>query len=310
MLPGTRAEIDYFRGVALVKLNEGRWAEAVETASLAVAHARAQKDDLAALPCLFHLQSAALGMDDFVRGHEIACELEQLAVRTQNDRYLALALVAQGATRLRFGEVPEAEDLLSRGRDMLPKELGPIPEALVAGLLACAALLQGQRAGAEGLARAAMGAIRRVPWVMVELWVPLWTVCHVYCSLDDPRRFEPDIREALSMLRRMAWQFECVRPVALLMKGRWEIASGESLRAATTLRESLRAAKQHASRYCEAAAHHYLGCFALSDTGRPHVPEGAEEHLREALARFEALRARPEADESRVALALARKLAQ
>ena len=301
--PGTRAEVDYFRGVALVRLNEGRWAEAGEAAALSVAHARAQKDDLAALPCLFQLQSAMFGTDDFARAYEIARELEASAIRTQNERYLALALVGQGAARLRFGEIAQAEELLARGRSMVPKEFGPIPEAVVSGLLACAALTKGEHARAEQLAHDALRHVYRVPWILVELWVPIYGALHVYFLLNDPRRFAKDVRKGLAMLHKMARQFDSVRPVSLLMQGRWQVIAGEHARAAESLRDCLRAAQHHHARHIQASAHLALGSLARRDGGSAFVAERAAVHLRKALAMFEELGARAEMDETRAELA-------
>jgi hypothetical protein len=46
--------------VALVRLNEGRWAEAAESARLAIACAREHKDELCVMHCLFQLQVATI----------------------------------------------------------------------------------------------------------------------------------------------------------------------------------------------------------------------------------------------------------
>jgi eukaryotic-like serine/threonine-protein kinase len=299
--PGTRAEIDGLRGTSLVRLNEGRWREAAESAERAIACARARKDELDVMHCLFQLQVAAMGLDDFVRAAEIAGEIERLAVRTGNSRYLALALLAGATARLRLGAIVEAEGALHRTRALLSKELGPAPEAVLHSLSALSALVQGERERAVALAAAAMSLVQRLRSAMMELGLPLYCILDVYLSLPDPGPHAQPVRSGLAMLDRLASQFPSAKPCAALLRGRWELHQGRHARATASLRRSLRCAERMGARYDQAAARYALGCLARSEAGR-HVPEGAEVHLREALALFECLGARIEAGKTRAAL--------
>ncbi len=300
--PGTRAEIDGLRGVALVRINEGRYAEAAESAGRAIAYARARKDDLCAMICLFQLQVATMGLEDFERAGEIAGEIERLAVRTENPRYRALALLGQGAAKLRLGAALEAEEAFSRARAILPKDLGPAPEAAVTSFFAACALMQGQSERALSLALDALGLLERIQVAILEMWFPLYCVIDVFFSRPDPGRYAREIRSGLDMLKRVARQFSPVEPSVALFQGCWELHRGHAARGASSLRRSLRGGERTGLLYDQASARYALGCLARSEAGRRHVPEGAEVHLREALRLFERVGARFEAGKTRAAL--------
>jgi hypothetical protein len=302
VLPGTHAEVVYLRAKAAVRINQGCWSEAVESAEQAVARARAHKDDLSVMHCLVQRDIAAIGLDDFDRAEQIACEMERLAIRAENPRYLAIALIIQGATRLRFGEPVQAEEVLSRAHAILAPELGLMPLAMLTGLLAMSALMQGRFDRAEALASEGMAVVRRARWPLVELRLPLNCIVDVYLSLDDPERHAPEIRAGLATLHRIAWESPSARPILLVLEGRWFFHRGRPARAVASVRRALSAARRQGMRYDQAVTLFALGCLARSEGGRRNVPEGAEVHLRDALALFERLGARFEADKTRAAL--------
>jgi tetratricopeptide (TPR) repeat protein len=300
--PGTHAEVDYLRIQALIHLGRGRWAEAAAEAEQAVARARALRDDHALLQCLLQLQLARSELDAYASMLETCLEMEQLAARTANARYTALAHLGQGHAWLRLGDLARAEVALDRARATLPKELGSVPEAIFAGLAAECALKQGRRERAQALAREAVDAIGRTREGLAEVHYALACILEVLVSAEDPARHAAWIRPTLARLHRIARRFPFAEPNAWLLQGRYDAARGRTARAVAGIRRSLRAAERLGSRYQEAHARYWLGRLAASAAGARHVPEGAAVHLREALALFERLGCAWETEKVRAAL--------
>lgn len=288
---GTRAEIDHLRSRALLLINEGHCAEAIEIAARAVESARARRDDVTAMHCLFQLQTAVIGADDFPRALAVARELEQLARRTENARYVVFGLLAQGGVLLRFGRLDEVEGALGRAREMPPHEIDDVAMAVLQSLLALTALRRARWGRAEALARAGLGLLARQPWTAPELRLPLHCILDVYLSLDDPVRRAGEVEQGLSTLRQIARRFPPVGPTAHLFEGRWKLAQGRTAAGAKLLYRALSAAERGPSCYDLAVTRYALGCLARSPAGSRHVPEGAELHLREAARLFERLEA-------------------
>lgn len=302
MLPGTRAEIDYMRGQTLVRLSEGRWAEAIESARQAVDGALAQKDELTAMYCLVQLQAGVMARDDHAGLLEVARQIEALAVRTENPAYQVLALLSQGGALLRFNEIAAAAAAISRAREILPPDFGPIPEAVLNGLEASCAMMQGHGERALAHAHEAMRGIESATWAMRELNLALYEVLDVYLTLGDPRRCGREVRVAIGLLQKIAGQFPFEAAFPLLYGGRWAAALGRPAQAAAALRRCLRITERLGTRYTQGMARYALGCLAREEGAQRIIPEGAEPHLRAAAALFEALGAPREAGRAHAAL--------
>ena len=124
----------------------------------------------------------------------------------------------------------------------------------------------------------------------------------MYLSLGEPRRDGPEIRAALGLLRRIAQRARYVETRVWFFDGRWEAQRGHAARAATRLRRSVALSTREGAKWMEALGRYALGCLARTEAGRRWVPEGADVHLRDALALFERLGARCEALRTRAAL--------
>jgi len=296
------AEIVYRRVRAILAQIEGRLVEAEEEATRAIACARACKDEVAAMHCQLQLHFAVAWQDDLPRLLAIAREIERLALRTDNLRYRTVALLSQAYALQRQGALDEAEDILRRAELDLPRELGAMVEANLHGIGAGCALMRGDHARAEALARAALDAAKRAPWVIPEFYLSLYQVLDVYLSLGEPRRDARQIRAALALLRKVEQSARYVEPAVWLFEGRWEAQRGRVARAAKKLGRGAALAEQWGIRILQGLARYALGCLAQGEAGRRHVPEGSEMHLKAALALFEQVGARCEAERARVGL--------
>lgn len=213
-----------------------------------------------------------------------------------------LGLLGQAFAWLRFGDLEQAESLLARAHQTLPPELGPIPEAAVAGYSVACAHQQGRHVRAEELAAAAMAAIARVTWPIPELGYALCCILEVYLAEGRHERHVVPCRIALDRLHRIARRFPFVEPNAWMFHGRREWLQGRPERAATALQRSLRAAERLGSGYKRCVAHYWLGRLAQSTDGRRVVLEGADTHLRAAVALADGLGLTWEAARARAAL--------
>ena len=299
---GTHAEVVYLRSKAAVEINEGRYLDAAASADQAIALCRARKDDLFVMQCLFQRGVAAVCADDLAGAEEAAREMEQLAIRAENPRYLAIALLTRGGARLRLGDPASADEIFARAREVLSPDL-LMARAMLVGLWAMCALMQGRLDHAEALADEGMVVAERAQFPLNELRVPLNGFLDVYLSLGQADRHLAKIRAGLVMLRRIVWEAPAARPNLLVLEGRLHFHRGHPARALASILASVRACEELGMRYDKAVALYALGCLAQSDSGRRHVPEGGERYLRKALAHFEQLGARFEADKTRAALA-------
>lgn len=291
ILSGTHAEIDFLRVRALVEINDGQISRAAEHAARAVQLARTYKDDLALLRSLLQLQLTAGGLEDFPQMLAVSQEMEPLARRAGDPRYLALAYVGQGGALINLGEYSDAALRLEQARSYLPQELGPVPESVTLGLAASAAQHLGQVARAVELADQALAAVGRARWELVQLRHPLVCVLHVYLDTGEWQQHASQVQGALARLQRLARRFPQAAADENLFKGVYLWRSGQPRRALPLLRASIRIAAELGMRSETAIAQYWLGCFARSPSGRALVPEGAEPHFQAALATFTQLKA-------------------
>ncbi len=292
VLAGTHAEIDFLRVRALVEINDGQLHRAAQHAAQAVALARAYKDDLALLHSLLQLQLTAAGLDDFPRMLAISREMEPLAQRAENARYLALAYIGQGAAQLNMGDYPDAVAQLEKAHAYLPQELGPIPESITLGLMASGARHLGAYDRAGELSDQALTALQRTRWNLVQLRHPLVCILDAYLAAPRPERYETQIKAALARLKTLARRFPQAVSDAALFHGRYFWRFGMPQRALHSFRKSIETASKFGTKTEAAIAHYWFGCFAQSEAGRGLVREGAEPHLRAALATFQRTGAR------------------
>ena len=283
---GTQAEINYCRFRALVEINNSNFHPATKYAAQAVALARKYKDDLALLHSLLQLQLAAAGRHDFPQMLAVGREMEPLAVRAENPRYLTLAYMGQGGALLNLGDITAAALVLDKARAHLPQELGPIPESVTLGLAAVCALHLEQLARAEELADQALHAVQRARWNLAQLRYPLTGILEVYLREDQGARPTAKITRALTRLRQIARLFVHAVPADELYHGIYFWRYGQPRRALRALRRSIAAADKLTLGFEKATAQYWLGCFAQTPAGRRIVPEGAEPHLRAAIATF------------------------
>ncbi|MFO0576447.1 MAG: AAA family ATPase [Polyangia bacterium] len=291
ILSGTHAEIDFLRVRALVEISDGRLSIAGEHAARAVQLARSYKDDLALLRSLLQLQLTAAGLEDFPQMLAVSQEMEPLARRAGDPRYLALAYTGQGAALINLGEYSDAALRLEQARAFLPQELGPVPESVTLSLAAVAALQVGQAARAVELADQALAAVGRARWELAQLRHPLVCVLDVYLRLETWRQHTSEIEGALTRLQRLARRFPQAAADEKRFQGIYAWYSGQPYRALSLLRAGIRIAAELGMRSETAMAQYWLGCFAKSPSGRALVPEGAEPHFQAALATFEQLKA-------------------
>lgn len=291
VLNGTHAEIDFLRVRALVEINDGQIRRAAQHAAQAVALARAYKDDVALLHSLLQLQLTAAGLDDFPQMLQVSREMEPLALRAEDHRYLALAYVGQGAAQLNMGKYTESVELLEKARACLPQELGPVPESVTLGLLASGARHLRQLERAAELAEQALSAVQRARWPLAQLRHPLVCILDAYLASEQPKRHQAQIRTALASLHGLARRFPQAAPDDEMFHGRYYWRFGEPGRALRAFRKSIAVATKLDMKIEKAVAQYWLGCFARSPAGRGLVSEGAEPHLRAALATFERVQA-------------------
>lgn len=292
VLSGTHAEIDFLRVRALVELNDGQLERAAEHAARAVALSRTYKDDLALLHSLLQLQIAAAGLCDFAQMLALSREMEPLAVRAENTRYRVLAYIGQGAAQLNLGEYADAAVVLEKGRSHLSPELGLIPESITLSLLASARRNLQQMEPAAELASQALESVQRARWSLVQLRHTYVCILDTYLATSQPARYASRIEIALAKLRGLARRFPHAVPDALLFAALADWRLGKpTQRTAELFRKSITTARKLGMRMEPAAAQYWLGCFAQSSAGASWVPEGAEPHLRAALATFEHFKA-------------------
>jgi len=302
ILSGTHAEIDFLRVRALVEINDGQLLRAAEHASRAVALARAYKDDLALLHSLLQLQLTAAGLDDFPQMLQVSQEMEPLAQAAENPRYLALAYVGQGAAQLNMGAYSEAVVQLEKARAHLPQELGPIPESVTLSLLASGMLHLQQLERAIELADQALRTVQRVRWNLVQLRHPLVCILEVYLTVNTPERHTAQIETALARLQSLARRFQQTQTDWLRFRGIYFWRFDQPARALRCFRKSIEAAAKLEMKLEQAVAQYWLARFAQSPAGRGLVREGAEPHLRAALATFERVKAHGLVNLARAAL--------
>ncbi len=300
-----REEIGYLRTRALIEISDGRFAAATEHASQAVALARESKDDLSLLYSLLELQLAVGGLDDFPRMLMATREMEPLAARAENPRYLMLAYVGQGAARLALGEFSEAAALMDKALAFLPQSLGPVPDAAALGLAAACAHHLRQSARAEELAEQALSAVQRARWPLVQLRHPLVFILEIYLCRPLSAHRTAQIEAARTRLHQIASQFPQAVPGDQLFQGIYYWQYGPPRRALRCFRKSIQVAAKLGMRHDQALAQYWLGCFAQSPAGRRLVDEGAEPHLDAALATFQLLGTSGDAARTRVARAAA-----
>lgn len=286
---GSHTEINYRRVRALVEINNNNFHSALLHATQAVTLARHYRDDLALLHSLLQLQLAAAGLDDFPQMLTVGREMESLAIRADNPRYLALAYICQGAAQLSLGDFADAAALLDRARACLPQNLGSIPESLTLALAASCARHQLQFERADDLADQALHAVLRTRWTLAQLRHPLVCILDVYLGRERAEYPTAKIEAALARLHQTARQFGHVAPANELFHGLYFWRYQQPHRALRLLRRSITLAEKHRLGLEKAQAQYWLGCFAQSTAGRSLVHEGAELHLRAALETFERL---------------------
>lgn len=297
--PNVGAEIDQLRVMALVAISEGRWDDAAMSARHAVTRARAQRDDVSLMYSLLPLVLAQSGLDDYSAVMTISREMETLATRIHNPRYVVIAHSWQGAAWLRAGEFDRAEAKVQTAREVLPPEFGPVPEALILGLSALVAARKQQFRQAKEWAQKTLHSIERARFLMVDLRHPLCSVLDVLLSLPKRDGDEQMSRFALTRLRKIAQLFPIARANYHLYAGRHAWAHGQRLRAVLHLRRSLHAAMIMAQKYDQAHAHHWLGVVAFDPLCRLLMQKHADEQLPAALHLFEQLGAPWEAARTR-----------
>jgi tRNA A-37 threonylcarbamoyl transferase component Bud32/tetratricopeptide (TPR) repeat protein len=302
--PGSVTELGYLRARALALANDGRWEEAAASAGQAVSNARALKDDVSLVQCLLPFQIALGGHGRYQPLLESSRELERVADRIGNPRYLSFAFLWQALVRLRFAEFARVAEALASARRSMPEGMGPLSDSIALGLEAASAFHQGDVERAQALAVTTMGTVDRVRWTLVELRNALACVLEVWLSTGADGRHDARIRPALARLRRIARQFPCAVPNDHLFRGRFLFLQGRPGPAVAEMRRSLESAQRLDSRYERARAHYWLGCFAQAPAARELVPEGAVAHLRAALSQFEFLGCSWEADLARKALSI------
>lgn len=287
VLAGTHAEIDFLRVWALVEINDGKPARAAEHARRAVDLAREFKDDLALLHSLLQLQIAAAGLPDFALMLAVSREMEPLARRAQNTRYLNLAMVGQGAALINVGQYADAAQLLEQACAYLPEDLGPIPQSITLSLRASALRNLDQLDRATDLATQALQSVLGVRWHLVQLRHCLVCILDVYLAAPQIARWSVEIDAALARLHSLARRFPQAVPDDLLFHARHDWRAGRPQRAARGLRHCITSAHQLGLPCERAAAQYWLGLLAQTSEGAPFVPEGAALHLQAARRTFE-----------------------
>ena len=282
-------EVVVLRIEAMVALHEGRWAAAAESAAQAVMQSRAQKDDFALMYSLLQQQLALIELDDFAQVLPVSREMEQLATRAQNPRYIVLGQIGQIAAYLRWGELPRAEQLFARAQSS--RELGPVIEAALHGLGAMCALHQEGWQLARQLADIAMEAVRRVRWPLLQLRYALIGVLDVYLSEELADIPPVPTKQALAMLRWIGREFAVARSTEAFYRGLYELRHQRWTSARSLLQQSLRAAQKYGVRYDQAQAHYWLGRLAQAAPAAFPDHTIAIAHLRAALTLFQRLRA-------------------
>ncbi|MBK9261171.1 MAG: protein kinase [Polyangiaceae bacterium] len=298
--PGSHAEVIYLCSKAGVEVNEGKFADALQSANRALELALQHKDQIFALEILLHRSFAAAGVDDFECLDDTARQMEHIAMAVQNPRFQALALISRASARLRFGEPAAADECLARARTLLSPSLVP-PLAMLLGLSATCALMLGQFTRALELADEGMKLVIKAPFPRLTLRLPLNCFIDVYLAVA-PERHEDEIRTGLDTLRKMMWESASVEPILLVLEGRYQYHRGDPARAVASMKRAVETSHRQAMRYDQAVALYALGCFGCSHTGSRLVPESGRRYLERALAMFEGLRAQFEAEKTRAAL--------
>jgi hypothetical protein len=133
--------------------------------------------------------------------------------------------------------------------------------------------------------------VGRARWDLAQLRHPLVCIAHVYLNTDQPERHLPQLKTTLSRLHRLARRFPHIAADDKLLQGVFLFRMGQPQRACASLRASIELATKQGTRIETATAQYWLGCLALSPSGRHFVPEGAEPHFRAALATCQQLKA-------------------
>lgn len=288
-------KVSHLRVVALMWLNDGKAELATHVAQKGVAAARALRDEHAALLVMLQLQLALGSIEDYAQLLQVSEEMEAIALRMQNRRYVATGLLGQGMAWMRYGEFERAAHVLERAREYIPPEFGLMPLAMLLGQTALCSLRLGRTAQALELAERAMQTSEQIAWAMLPVMHVFTTVLEVYLSAPDSQRYRARIERALSRLEAIARSFPLARPRTYYYRARVEWWRGHVLRTHFFLRLILRTTANLQLVYEAGLAHEWLARLARTPTGRLLVPEGAEHHLRAALSCFERSQARPEA---------------
>lgn len=287
---GSIAEVHHQRLVAILALEEGRFIEAATIAADAAESARIHKDDLVLADCLLQQELGHSGAEDYRAAFEVCIELEQVAGRMQNPRYLVLALLGQAHCHLFFGNTARLETLLVRCRAENSHNLGPLIESFVLAMSALSAILRADRGYAETQALRATSSVERIPGTMAALRHPL--ACILDVLLHDAasvERNESTIRSMLMRLQSVGRVYSFAAPLAIFFEGRFALARGQVARAARQLRNVATMTGRIGSRFDQARGRYWLARVAEHPQGPRHVPEGAPFHDEIALELFENL---------------------
>jgi tetratricopeptide (TPR) repeat protein len=278
--------VNFHRQAAMLWMNMADGVAATVAAKQAVTLAQAMRDDHALALSLFQLQLAQIAVEDFARVLSISQELEQLATRLQNQRYLAIGLLGQGMAWMQLGDFARATLILERARAAIPSEFGVMPLAMVVGQSALCALRLGDQNKAEQLAGEAMAVIDTITWAILPMTHALTHVLEVYLTIPSGHDHLVSMHKLLAHLGKIASRFPYAGPRAHFYRGRYELWQGQPVRAALSLRRSLKAAQAVNLQYEQAQAHEWLGRLAARWTPR-FLGKAAElEHLRAAQSLY------------------------
>ena len=144
---------------------------------------------------------------------------------------------------------------------------------------------------AAELASQALESVQRARWSLVQLRHTYVCILDTYLATSQPARYASRIEIALAKLRgwrdgfHMPCRTPCCLPRSRLAPRQADPAHGRAIPQEHHDRRKL------GMRMEPAVAQYWLGCFAQSSAGASWVPEGAEPHLRAALATFEHFKA-------------------
>lgn len=286
LVPGSIAELAALRVEALVRINQGRLAEAARKAEVATAIARAHQDDLGLLGCLLPLQVALNMLDDCRAALAVCSEMEQVAARTQNPHYEALALIGQVAALLRLGEHDRVEALAERALAKLPPEFSANPAAFLTGMVAVCASQKGQQERAEKLAATTLLAVKQAKWVLAELRYALMFVLEVYLASAQPEQYAAEIDWALARMQQMTRRSPSTQPFAHMLQGRVYWLRGKHASAHRSLLRGVAEAYRWESQFAQASTQLWLGRFIESQPGQRLQLTGGQTYLKSASAIF------------------------